>query len=100
MFDVIHVEKGNYFIRTLVYDKIAKFNYNLITIYGDAQVERKLGFLAELARVYHDNPLPSLVGGDCNIITKSCEKNKQILLVIGALFSMSLLNMPDLGRCL
>lgn len=45
-------------------------------MYGDAQVERKTSFLAELARVYHDNRLPFLVGCDFNIIRNCNEKNK------------------------
>lgn len=74
--DVIQVEVGEYFDRILVFDKIAKFNWNLITMYGDAQIERKAAFSAELSRVYQDNPLPCLLGGDFNIIGKSYEKNK------------------------
>ena len=63
-------------LEKLLFDKIAKFNPDLITVYGDAHLEGKTNFLDELARIYHDNPLPCLVGGDFNIIGKSCEKNK------------------------
>lgn len=35
LFDVGQVEHGNFF-RVLVFDKIAKFSWNLITVYGDA----------------------------------------------------------------
>lgn len=77
-FDVLHAEHGEYFIRIMVFDKIAKFHWNLIDVYGDAQSDRKAGFLAELARVYNDNNIPCLVGGDFNIIRKETEKNKPV----------------------
>ena len=64
MFDVEHIEKGQYFLRVLLFDKNIKMHWNLVTVYGDAQMEGKASFLGELARVYHDNPLPCLVGGD------------------------------------
>lgn len=54
MFDIIQVERGEYFIKILLFDKIAKFNSGLITVYGDAHLEGKANFLAELARIYHD----------------------------------------------
>lgn len=59
---MIQVECGIYFI-VLVFGKIVKFNWNTITVYGDAQLEGEASLLAELARVYHDNPLPCVVMG-------------------------------------
>lgn len=76
VFEVLETEIGDYFVRVLVYDKIAKFRWNLITVYGDAQPERKALFLSELSQVYHDNTLSCLAGGDFNIIRKDTEKNK------------------------
>lgn len=35
-FDIVHVEKGEYFVRLLLFDKNTKFHWNLITVYGDA----------------------------------------------------------------
>lgn len=35
-FDIMHTEHGEYFVRLLVYDKNAKFHWNLIAVYGDA----------------------------------------------------------------
>lgn len=75
-FDVLHIEKGAYFLRALVFDKSAKFHWNLVAVYGDAQADRKASFLAELARLYHDNPIPCLIGGDFNIIRNEKERNK------------------------
>ena len=78
-FEVDHVEKGIYFLRMLVYDKIVKIHWNLITVYGDAQLEGKASFLVELARLYHDNPLPYLVGEDFNIIRNEKKKKQACL---------------------
>ena len=66
-------------MRMLVFDKNIKMHWNLVTVYGDAQKEGKASFLAELARLYHDNSLPCLVGGDFNIIRNGKEKNKPML---------------------
>ena len=77
-FNVEHTEKGVYFVRMMLYDKTIKIHQNQITVYGDAHSEGKACFLAELARVYNDNPLPCLVGGDFNIIRKETKKNKPI----------------------
>ena len=54
-------------------------HWNLITVYGDAQIEGKASFLVELARLYHDNPLPYLVGEDFNIIRNEKEKKQACL---------------------
>ena len=77
IFDVESIEKGQYFLKILVFDKNAKMHCNLITIYEDAQIEEKASFLAELARLYHDNLLPCLVGGDFNIIRKISESGRR-----------------------
>ena len=76
VFLVEQVEIGEYFVRVLVCDKIAKFKWNLIAVYGDAQVAGKTAFLSELSRMYQNNHLPYLVGGDFDIIRKRSEKNK------------------------
>lgn len=73
--DVIQVETSDCFVIILVFGKTAKFNWNLITVYGDAQIAGTTTFLAKLSRLYHDNSLPCLVGEDFNIIRKGCEKN-------------------------
>ena len=74
--EYIEHEIGDYFVRMLVYDKKAEFKWNLVVVYGDAQSHGKAAFLAELARVCHDNTYPCLIGGDFNLIRKPNEKNK------------------------
>ena len=75
-FNVIQVEKGVYFVKIHLFDKVAKFSWNLVTVYGDAQKYGKAAFLAELSRFYQDNPQPCVIGGDFNLIKNSSEKNK------------------------
>ena len=47
-----------------------------MAVYGPAQDEFKLAFLLELIRTCQQNPLPTLIGGDFNIMRHSKEKNK------------------------
>lgn len=76
-FDIINVEIGIYFVRILLFDKKAKFEWNLVVVYGDAQEAGKAAFLAELSRIYQDNAaVPCVIGGDFNIIRNSSDKNK------------------------
>ena len=47
-----------------------------MAVYGPAQDDFKPAFLAELVRTCQQNPLPTLIGGDFNIMRHSKEKNK------------------------
>ena len=63
-FEILTVEKGVYCIRTLLLDKKAKFECNLIIVYADAQNVGKATYMAEISRIYHDNAaVPCLMGG-------------------------------------
>ena len=46
-----------------------------MAVYGPAQDDFKSSFLAELVRACQQNQLPTLVGGDFNILRHSGEKN-------------------------
>jgi len=46
-----------------------------MAVYGPAQEEFKTPFLTELVRACQQNPLPTLIGGDFNIMRNSREKN-------------------------
>ena len=46
-----------------------------MAVYGPAQEEFKTHFLIELVRACQQNPLPTLIGGDFNIMRNSREKN-------------------------
>ena len=47
-----------------------------MAVYDLAQDDFKPAFLAELVRTCQQNPLPTLIGGDFNIMRHSKEKNK------------------------
>jgi endonuclease/exonuclease/phosphatase family metal-dependent hydrolase len=46
-----------------------------MVVYGPAQKEFKTAFLSELVRTCQQNTLPTLIGGDLNIMRNSKEKN-------------------------
>ena len=62
-FEILNVEKGVYCIRTLLLDKKAKFECNLIIVYADAQNVGKATYMAEISRIYHDNVVAPCLGG-------------------------------------
>ena len=47
-----------------------------MAVYGPAQEDFKPAFLSELVRTCQQNTLPTLIGGDFNIMRHSKEKNK------------------------
>ena len=96
-FELLQVEKGIYFVKLLLFDKVAKFGWNPVTVYGDAQKDGKAAFLADLSRFYQDNPHPCVIGGGFNLIRNILEKNKPRGLIILVLSSMLSLNMQGLG---
>ena len=65
-----------YFIRVFVYDKEVDFKWNLIIVYGDAHLQGKAAFLAELARICHDNTHPGRISEDVNLIRNFDKENK------------------------
>lgn len=99
LFDLMQVENGKYFVRILIFENFAEFDYNLTSVYGDAKLEGKSTFLAELSRGYHDNSMSCLVGGGLNIIRKSYEETSSMNLIIGVLFLLLLLNMLGREKC-
>ena len=46
-----------------------------MAVSGPAQDDFKSAFLAELVRACQQNPLPTLIGGDFNIVRSSKDKN-------------------------
>lgn len=76
IFDIVEQQNGDHFVRLLLYDKTNDSRWNLVVVYGAAQVEHKEDFLTELSQVCQDSQYPFLLGGDFNIIRKEDEKNK------------------------
>lgn len=75
VFDVSLIHEGEFHIKFHICNRTDKFKWSLMAVYGPAQDEFKSAFLAELVRACQHNPLPSLIGGDFNILRNSREKN-------------------------
>jgi hypothetical protein len=54
---------------------VDSFKRSLVVVYGPAQDAKKGGFFAKLFRICDDDSLPSLIGGDFNIICRQENKN-------------------------
>ena len=66
---------GEFAVKFRVRTKADGFDWALVVVYGAAQPELKLDFLADLVRICGNEQLPVLVGGDFNIIRRKEEKN-------------------------
>jgi endonuclease/exonuclease/phosphatase family metal-dependent hydrolase len=75
-FDIIKVEEKEFAIVAEVQDKILRKNVKLVMVYGPAHDDKKNIFLSELAGICANNKIPTLIGGDFNILRYSFEKNK------------------------
>jgi len=73
--DIGEIEEGDFFIRFKVRNREDDFKFNLIAVYGPAQVEHKSIFLLEMVRVCSKDTLPIVIGGDFNILRRPDEKN-------------------------
>ena len=60
-FNVLEKEMGEYFIRTLVHNKLEDFTWNLVVVYGDAQPSGKAKFLVELVHVIKHTKVPLFI---------------------------------------
>jgi exonuclease III len=74
-FDIGEIEEGDFFIRFKLRHGEEDFIFNLISVYGPAQVDHKSSFLFELVRVCSKETVPIIMGGDFNIIRRPDEKN-------------------------
>ena len=76
-FDIGQIEEGYFFIRFKLRHKEDDFKFNLISVYGPAQLDLKSHFLSELVRVCSKETVPIIIGGDFNIIGSPDEKNNE-----------------------
>lgn len=74
--DVGGFTEGEFMLQLNLWNKKLRTKWNLVTVYGAAQVENKDAFLAELANFCSRNKEPYIIGGDFNIIRFQHEKNK------------------------
>jgi hypothetical protein len=56
-------------------NKIDKFIWNFVAVYGTAYEEHKQEFLDELSSLTLNNSLPIVFGGNFNLVRKSEDKN-------------------------
>lgn len=78
-FDVGAFHDGKYMCQLDLWDRKIDKKWNLINIYGTAQMEDKIEFLSELAAFCSKNTVPFIVGGDFNLMRDASEKNKVFL---------------------
>jgi hypothetical protein len=74
-FDLSFIVEGGFFIKFQLNNKIDKFSWILMVVYGPAQDQFKSIVLDVLVRTCQYNFLPTLIGGDFNILRNSKEKN-------------------------
>ena len=65
------IVEGEFFIKFHLRNKSDNFKWILMAVYGPAQDDFKPAFLAELVRTCQQNPVPTLIGGDFNIMRHS-----------------------------
>jgi hypothetical protein len=73
-FDIRAIDKGDFYIKFHLCNKVDDYKWALVVVYGPAQDESKERFLAELVNMCSHERLPLLVGGDYNILRNSSEK--------------------------
>lgn len=73
--DLSLIVEGEFYVKFHLRNKEDRFEWILMAVYGPAQDEFKSSFLAELVRACQQNPHPTLIGGDFNILRSSTEKN-------------------------
>lgn len=62
VFEIVEQQNEDHFVRLLLFDKICETRWNLIVVYGAAQIEQKEKFLTELSQVCQKSDYPLLVG--------------------------------------
>ena len=67
---------GRFFTIMTIMDKITRFKWDLVNIYGAANAKDKSDFLVDLVHILNLNQLPILIGGDFNIIRRLSDRNK------------------------
>jgi exonuclease III len=78
-FDIVKIEEKSFAVLAEVKDKKLGKNLNLVIVYGPANEDGRDSFLAELAEIGARSRIPTLIGGDFNILRFSSEKNKTFI---------------------
>jgi hypothetical protein len=76
--DLSFVAEGEFYIKFHLCSKADEFMWILMVVYGPSQDRLQVYLLAEFQRACQENPLPTLIGGDFNILHDSSEKNNNM----------------------
>jgi hypothetical protein len=68
-------EVGEFYISMVLRNKVTNFRWELITVYGPAQHNKSIDFIAKLSRKCIYATLPLVFGGDFNLIRSVGDKN-------------------------
>jgi hypothetical protein len=74
-FDIGAIQEGDYYVKFHLCNKDDSFKWALVVVYGPAQDDQKQLFLSELVNMCSREALPTIVGGDFNILRSPDEKN-------------------------
>ena len=74
--DLSIIVEGEFFIMFHLRNRNDDFKWILMAVCGPAQNDFKSAFLSELVCTCQQNPLPTLIGGDFNIMRHNKQKNK------------------------
>jgi exonuclease III len=75
IFDIGEIDEGDFLICFKLRHKHDDIKFNLISVYGPAQLDQKSNFLSEFLRICSKETLPLVIGGDFSIIRRPGEKN-------------------------
>lgn len=75
IFDIISWDVRDFSVSCIVSIKSSGTQARFITVYGSPYEEGKEDFLSELHGLFIDNPIPTLIGGDFNLVRSCKDKN-------------------------
>jgi hypothetical protein len=67
-FDTGVIDEGDFYVKFHLCNKDNCFKWDLVAIYGPAQVNSKVQFQTELVHLCSQEQLPILIGGDFNML--------------------------------
>ena len=68
LFDIISWDSGDFSVSCVLNFKVSKTTFRLFAVYGSPYEEGKDEFICELHSLFLENALPTLIGGDFNLV--------------------------------
>lgn len=75
LFEVISWDIKTYYVLVSVKNKLDHFCWNFVAVYGSSYKEHKQQFIDELHNLFSHTALPTIVGGDFNLVRFTSDKN-------------------------